>query len=106
QRQNCGPHLGAEFGLRTIAGLGKRVGPAAIGRRIGAVIVYAVEALAGRTFAHIGDEIADIVPALAYCDSSAAVAGIFLVFLVVTAAHHAPPRWVQRMAPMSVAELR
>src|SRR5262249_40680478 len=65
--------------------------PSAIPRRVGAVVVDAIDGQAGRRIAHIGIEIFEAQPVFANRDAATAVIGIaFIVWIKATLQHGTP----------------
>jgi len=86
-----------------VSGLLFRSGPAAVIWFVVAIVIAAVNGEAFFvTLAHIGDEVANIVPTVADGNTTTAVAWIFLVGWICASINHALPNRIERITPSAM----
>jgi hypothetical protein len=76
--------------------------PSAIRRLVVAIHIDPIDRHAGRAFAHVGEEVPHVMPALADRDSACAVMAVTVIANVVAAAHRTLPRTVRASRAQAV----
>lgn len=93
-RKRLGSALERDASVRSgIPHLGFTVGPCAVSRTVRPIVVDAIEAGTGRTFAHVGVKVGELQPPLADGDASPAVVGVGLVVRVTAPVQHPKPSY-------------